>query len=436
MENDTISYKKNYLKYKEKYLLLKKQLGGIITEGTVDKKKNLFMELCHKIKNEIDILVSDGELDHKIFVKEIKYEGKNILISSLNIAQQDVMQTISKGARIQVYLRSLFNLKDKNDNYTPYKEQLFQALSDTLYINGKLKSKYNNLLNPHNSFINVTLLKELHDEIIKKISDIGVNIPEQILMHREIVNPDKINRFFPEGLNIDLIFRAETNDKYKSRVKNSLWTIFKHSLEYLNDNITNRVLICIQEVNPIKLFMEAFHELIKEKDCDRFMITHLGNIENDSHTNSVLIHSRNLEENVQMMNRDENKLIYGEDNLLHKLSFAKGPRQNNMYTINFSEIESVPLNLYNVHTNYYQDEKAEEYLDDLRKRLLSLPNTIIIGDMNLKISDDIMRKHKSIYESNKLYLDMMITPENDYPPDVEPNPTYDVYMHNLNNHFS
>jgi len=409
---------KNYLKYKNKYLKVKRKLQ--YGSGIEEIKTNL--------ESDIKILLNNEQIDHNIIIKEIDYEGNNILLVSLNIAQQDSMKTVSKYSRIQVYLRSEANLR-KKDKYDKQKENIFRILSESLYNNGQLKEEYCNLFNDNNEFISLFKLKKLCKEVSSQMSSIGINDINDIFLKKFEINPEYVHQYFPQGIALDLVFRSESNTDYKIRIKRILIVLFDRLKDYASSS-TKHVILCLQEISPIDLFIEVFDEL--KNDYEMFKMTHLeGDFGSEPDTNSVLIHSVN-NINVKIMDREKDKILNGDDSLLSKLSYDKGPRQNNLYSISFSNKPKKSINIYNVHTAYYADKKATSCMDYINTKLKSSGYSIIVGDMNLKLSCEDKDNHINKFTKDKLCLDLIITPEEYYPDDVQTNSTYDVYIHNLN----
>ena len=378
-------YKIKYFKYKKKYIKLRDLYAGADDKHSlnpkalewspttvINEKKGINTKalewspntvIKETLERAVEKLLDDQILDHMIMVKEFKHNDSNIFLVNLNIAQKD---------KIAIY--------KTNENY-----KMIAYLRN-----------FNNLHYVTDMNVRLTAIQKKRKCPFKGIPDVNTS-----LKHIGIRSTSQ-NKY-------SVILYEESDNDYKLRISN----IISLLLTELKKIENTQVLICLQEINPINLFNEVYNSL----NTDGFNIIY----ENDENqgTQSILIYSNNYEK-IKSIELDSSS-----NSLIAKLKTGKKPFQNNKYTIEFNN-EIPSIHLYNVHTKYYENMNAVNFV-------CTLPidsNTIIVGDMNLRIEDnekDMIIKH---LKSKNINIDFTITPEVHFE-NIETNATYDIIISTL-----
>ena len=351
-----------------------------------------------EIKQVVEKLARDNLLDHTMMIQDIN----GLVIFNLNIAQLNDMK-LSKRGWFQEYLRTR-NALGRMALYKSKQLNFLKMISALLYK----KTEDNLVLREEfvgTEEIGIKPTSKLGIAILKICKDFKFDIPiEMKLTRNKILN----TKLFPEGTAVSMVFYRESENAYKKRIWNILRQIFIAVRKYYGSEST--ILFCLQEISPIKSFLEVFDTL---KDEFGLICSHI--MDHVDETNSIIIHS----ENVTVSQLED--VDYESNLLLKKLSYKKGGRQNTKNLVTWGDNS---MALYNVHTNYYPEEKAVDFLKSLNLNECTSA-TAIVGDMNLKLSDENKQIIIDYMEQNNIFCKLEITPEVNFE-GIETNPTYDV----------
>jgi len=203
-----------------------------------------------------------------------------------------------------------------------------------------------------------------------------------------------------------IIIEEETDQEYAERLTQILQLLFN----ILND-VDIPIIICLQEINPLTVFQGVFSSFYSKK----FNLHHHDDI---GGTHSVLIYSNDL--SIRPIN----------NTWLQKLG-----QQRHQKIMGYKINESM-LELHNIHTTYFENKEGENNADIFLQKILKSftgSNKIIVGDANLKLTDEEVNKWIAIYEARGINIEFIITPEIAYlEDDIDANPTYDVFISYLN----
>lgn len=200
-----------------------------------------------------------------------------------------------------------------------------------------------------------------------------------------------------------IIIEEESNNEYATRLAQILQLLFN----ILRD-VDIPIIICLQEINPLNVFKKVF-------SSEKFNLHHHDDTRG---THSVLIYSNDL-------------TIDPIDNTWLQNLGQQRPQKIMGYNINGSMLE-----LHNIHTTYFENKEGENNADIFLQKILESftgSNKIIVGDANLKLTYEEVKKWIKIYRDIGINIEFIITPEIAYLEDnIDANPTYDVFISYLN----
>jgi len=455
-----MNYEKKYLKYKLKYLNLKALIGGMVRTTGDDhsiRERELELERELREQDKHHLLLDDINpiTDHYVMRKTIGFAGKRILILNLNIAQRYSIKLDTANDQYFSFLRSKRNFGDASAIIAALKNELLVSNSKSY--------------NKHRADIKKTSRGQeriYHKDITgshegQRIKDIltRYRLPTdeiQILLRksREDFLGTKA-REYPEGFHIDVIFKEETADEYKTRIRVAL--DYLSTLAHEEEN----VLIFIQENNPLETFLQAFNESTLRTTSG---FSHLESGIVIGPTDKVRTSSEVLykftDKTIRILNITPEvtggKITPGI--VPTKITEFKGPRQNWSFILN---IDGHEMRIYNVHANmlYGRDglrqsidkleragkhEKAvresekhssglafELCRDEIIPKLLDREKEAVmfIGDFNFGITENDITELRTLFTGERgLYSYFLPTPEAEYrEPEValRTNPTCD-----------
>ena len=164
-----MDYKKKYLKYKNKYVHLKMQLGGTIE--LIAELKKLY-PTCQYDNN----ILTTNYIGHKITYGEMKYEGLDILIQFLNDNNYTSFIDIGSGrGKLCIYMLKYPNIQksigieivtERHEDAVNLKTNLKKNLMENPNINTNL---LDNVIFLNENILDVKLLDHINDTDIPLI---------------------------------------------------------------------------------------------------------------------------------------------------------------------------------------------------------------------------------------------------------------------------
>lgn len=388
-------YYKKYLQYKTKYLSLKK-----------------------KLSYKDDKLIEKKIIDHHYINYNIEFNNLNFRILSLNIAQKNILKTYASSNDIGVYLRTKENLDIINQID---KEKLFKELSKIIYDKKKLKNELKELIKD-NVYIKLYYKKNLYDiKIIKKLYDKIYKItnlkPMEIVLKKYYKkwedNLDFLNKLYPSGYYIDVVFDKEDEKTYFKRLSSSIKFLLKQVSK------GEEFIITLQEINPL------YNNNIINKEIEKILNKlnlRLLDYKNDYDkvkTNSIMLIKKTSNLNISIM-EDDIKNNKNKNKLIKHFSEDKSLRQNIRYEL---KAGNQKLELFNIHTKFIGNEDALNKFIEIIK-YSKKKNILIVGDMNLQINSYVMNEIIKLVRDNNMIINFIATPNVNY----SINYTYDVFI--------
>lgn len=390
-------YYNKYLQYKTKYLNLKKELS--------------FKD---------DNLIKKNIIDHHYISYNIEFNNFNFKILSLNIAQKNIFRSYASYNDINVFLRSKENLDISNQID---KEKLFKELSKIIYDKKKLRNDLKELIKDE-TYIKLYDKKNLYDiKIIKKLYDKVYKItklkPIEIVLRKHYKEWDEnlefLNKLYPLGYYVDVVFEKEDDKNYFNR--------FKSSIKFLLKQVSKEeeFIIALQEINPLYDNNNLLNKEI-EKIFNKLNLRLLDYKKNDYEkvkTNSILLVKKTSNLKISVM-EDDIKNNKNKNKLIKHFSEGKSLRQNIRYEL---KVRNKKLELFNIHTKLLRNEEALNKFFEIIKYSKN-KNIIIVGDMNLQINSNTMNDLNKLLRDNDMIIDFIATPNINF----SSNFTYDVFI--------
>ena len=390
-----IMYYNKYLQYKTKYLKLKKELS--------------FKD---------DNLIKKNIIDHHYISYNIEFNNLNIKILNLNVAQRNIFRSYASFNDIGVYLRTQKNLDIVN---SIDKDKLYKELSKIIYEKKKLNKDLKELIND-NFYIKLYDKKNIYDikivdKLYNKIYKITKLKPLEIILKKNNRKwddkLDMLNKLYPQGYYIDIIFDKEDQDDYYKRLKSSLKFLLKQV------NKEKEFIITLQEINPL------YENNVLNKKVDKILnklnlqLIDLKTDYDKVKTNSILLIKKNSNLNISIMEKDIKK-NENKNKLIKHFSEGKSLRQNIRYEL---KVGNKKLEIFNIHTKLIDNEEALKKFIEIIKYSKN-KNIIIVGDMNLQINSNTMNDLNKLLRDNDMIIDFIATPSINY----SNNFTYDVFI--------
>ena len=388
-------YYNKYLQYKTKYLNLKKELS--------------FKD---------DNLIKKNIIDHHYISYNIEFNNLNIKILNLNVAQRNIFRSYASCNDIGVYLRTQKNLDIVN---SIDKDKLYKELSKIIYEKKKLNKDLKELIND-NFYIKLYDKKNIYDikivnKLYNKIYKISKLKPLEIILKKNNRKwddkLDMLNKLYPQGYYIDIIFDKEDQDDYFKRLKSSLKFLLKQV------NKEKEFIITLQEINPL------YENNVLNKKVDKILnklnlqLIDLKTDYDKVKTNSILLIKKNSNLNISIMEKDIKK-NENKNKLIKHFSEGKSLRQNIRYEL---KVGKKKLEIFNIHTKLIDNEEALKKFIEIIKYSKN-KNIIIVGDMNLQINSNTMNDLNKLLRDNDMIIDFIATPSINY----SNNFTYDVFI--------
>ena len=388
-------YHKRYLEYKSKYLQLKK-----------------------KLSYKDDKLINTGIIDHHYTKFNIEFNNLNIKILNLNVAQRNIFRSYASYNDIGVFLRTQENLDIVNNID---KDKLYKELSKIIYEKKKLNKDLKQLIND-NCYIKLYDKKNIYnikivDKLFNKIYKISKLKPLEIILKKNNRKwddkLDMLNKLYPQGYYIDIIFDKEDQDDYFKRLKSSLKFLLKQV------NKEKEFIITLQEINPL------YENNVLNKKVDKILnklnlqLIDLKTDYDKVKTNSILLIKKNSNLNISIMEKDIKK-NENKNKLIKHFSEGKSLRQNIRYEL---KVGNKKLEIFNIHTKLIDNEEALKKFIEIIKYSKN-KNIIIVGDMNLQINSNTMNDLNKLLRDNDMIIDFIATPSINY----SNNFTYDVFI--------
>ena len=388
-------YYKKYLQYKEKYLKLKK-----------------------KLSYKDDKLIEKNIIDHHYINYNIEFNNLNFRILSLNIAQKNIMKTYASSNDISVYLRTKENL---DIVHQIDKEKFFKELSSIIYDKKKLKNELKEIIKD-NVYIKLYDKKNLYDtKIIKKLYDKIYKItnlkPIEIVLKKYYKkwedNLEFLNKLYPSGYYIDVVFDKEDEKTYFKRLSSSIKFLLKQVSK------GEEFIIMLQEINPLYNNNVINKEIEKILNKLNLRLLDYKNDYDKVKTNSIMLVKSTSNLEISIM-EDDIKNNKNNNKLIKHFNEKKSLRQNVRYEL---KVGNEKLELFNVHLKFTKDEKAINKFIEIIKYSKN-KKLIIVGDMNLQISSYIMNDIIKLIRDNNMIINFIATPDINY----SNNFTYDVFI--------
>ena len=388
-------YYKKYLQYKTKYLNLKKELSY-----------------------KDDKLIEKNIIDHHFINYNIEFNNLNFRILSLNIAQKNIMKTYASSNDISVYLRTKENL---DILHQIDKEKFFKELSSIIYDKKKLKNELKEIIKD-NVYIKLYDKKNLYDtKIIKKLYDKIYKItnlkPIEIVLKKYYKkwedNLEFLNKLYPSGYYIDVVFDKEDEKTYFKRLSSSIKFLLKQVSK------GEEFIITLQEINPLYNNNVINKEIEKILNKLNLRLLDYKNDYDKVKTNSIMLVKKTSNLDISIMENDikNNK---NKNKLVKQFSEDKSLRQNIRYEL---KVGNQKLELFNIHTKFIGNEDALNKFIEIIK-YSKKKNILIVGDMNLQINSYVMNEIIKLVRDNNMIINFIATPNINY----SNNFTYDVFI--------
>lgn len=421
-------YHYKYLKYKEKYLNLHKNILTYKKEGNYKKGGGDNDILYDNIKGKIDpdenliTLTKFGSIplsDHYLLYKSIELSNANFInLFNINISQQFQFKTKIKNGLFFNTMRSKENL-----------EFMFANKKNIIGIIIQISKNYLNLLKEKNieqiKLLFVNQLEQLDIIDPSKLTDLEIKIikvsnTEASTLISDNLNLDPETNFY---YTFDVEFNNESLDSYEIRVKNIL-EIINNNIGLINLSDGNQfIVINIQELSPLDKILYLFDEFvyeIKEQFGIELKIIYNNTDTIDSGSSySLSIVSTNTNYSLDMDT--------SSDDIMEFIINQKKNQLNKNFKIT-STNEELP-NIYNFHTGMFYYKDFVNFIDFINE-----PNKyIMFGDFNLKLPDTEYDKNsikciKKIADNKNIHIEYCATPESHYPNN---NYTYDILMYKI-----
>lgn len=414
-------------------------------------------------------LVAEGIIDHNFFEKKINFNGLKFKLFSINIAQMDQFRTMAQHNKIINYIRKEDNLiKTSNfpiDNFLDDISTIVlnnkSVIEDEISENSsyeEMKSKLSNIT-ISNKLVNdevINLVRTKYKEFFSQdeLSSLEPVLKLGWLKHKQkyyseiskeeiqkkikkednkneklnYENMIKAKERFPNDYYIDITFSKEQPDSYFSRIDTVL--------DFLTKRLTTgeMALFCLQELNPVFNSDNTQVRTELESIFKKYNLVFKFPEEYISHltgTCSVILTTENLSyfvspcsEDLELTTTEYGDKLITNNELIMKVRHKKGILQNFRYKLTY---EGKNLDVYNLHTNMFSYNKAYDKLNEIVNHLKD-DNFILVGDMNLEIDYRIIHRVTKLFRDNRIALDLIQTPEVDYPKYISPhNPTYDIF---------
>jgi len=255
------------------------------------------------------------------------------------------------------------------------------------------------------------------DKLYNKINKITKLKPLEIILKKTNRKwddkLDMLNKLYPQGYYIDIIFDKEDPDDYFKRLKSSLKFLLKQV------NKEKEFIITLQEINPL------YENNVLNKKVDKILnklnlqLIDLKTDYDKVKTNSILLIKKNSNLNISIMEKDIKK-DENKNKLIKHFSEGKYLRQNIRYEL---KVGKKKLEIFNIHTKLIDNEEALEKFIEIIKYSKN-KNIIIVGDMNLQINSNTMNDLNKLLRDNDMIIDFIATPSINY----SNNFTYDVFI--------
>lgn len=388
-------YYKKYLQYKTKYLNLKKELSY-----------------------KDDKLIEKNIIDHHYINYNIEFNNLNFRILSLNIAQKNILKTYASSNDISVYLRTKENLDILNQID---KEKLFKELSKIIYDKKKLKNDLKELIKDNvylklydkKNLYDIKIVKRLHDKIYKITNLKPMEIVLKKYYKKWEDNLEFLNKLYPSGYYIDVVFDKEDEKTYFKRLNSSIKFLLKQVSK------GEEFIITLQEINPL------YNNNIINKEIEKILNKlnlRLLDYKNDYDkvkTNSIMLIKKTSNLNISIM-EDDIKNNKNKNKLIKHFSEDKSLRQNIRYEL---KVGNQKLELFNIHTKFIgNDDALNKFIEIIKYS--KKKNILIVGDMNLQINSYVMNEIMKLVRDNNMIINFIATPNVNY----SNNFTYDVFI--------
>lgn len=388
-------YYKKYLQYKTKYLNLKKELSY-----------------------KDDKLIEKNIIDHHYINYNIEFNNLNFKILSLNIAQKNILKTYASSNDIGVFLRTKENLDILNQID---KEKLFKELSKIIYDKKKLKNDLKELIKDNvyiklydkKNLYDIKIVKRLHDKIYKITNLKPIEIVLKKYYKKWEDSLEFLNKLYPSGYYIDVVFDKEDEKTYFKRLNSSIKFLLKQVSK------GEEFIITLQEINPLYNNNVINKEIEKILNKLNLRLLDYKNDYDKVKTNSIMLIKKTSNLNISIM-EDDIKNNKNKNKLIKHFSEDKSLRQNIRYEL---KVGNQKLELFNIHTKFIGNEEALNKFIEIIK-YSKKKNILIVGDMNLQINSYVMNEIMKLVRDNNMIINFIATPNVNY----SNNFTYDVFI--------